>query len=45
MYLPQILPIDVRVDLRGRNVNVAEHLLHRAEVSAALEEMRREGVP
>ena len=43
--LPQVLPVDVRVDLRRRNVGVAEHFLHRAEVGAALEQVRRERVP
>src|SRR5581483_10348439 len=35
----------VQVDLRGREVGVAEHLLDAAEVGAALEQVRREGVP
>src|SRR6266850_2217844 len=39
------LAIDVRVDLRGRDVGVTEHLLHRPEVGAVLEEMRGEGMP
>ncbi len=35
---------DVRVALGRAEVRVAEHLLHGAEVGAALEEVRREGV-
>ena len=35
---------DVRVQLGGGEVGVAEHLLHAAEVGAALEQVRREGV-
>src|SRR5436305_9724155 len=35
----------VRVNLRGRQIGVAEHHLDRAQVGAALEQMRREGVP
>src|SRR5215469_17308761 len=41
----KIVPIDVRVDLRRRQVGMPEHLLHGAEVSPTLEEMRRERVP
>src|SRR5437867_7137118 len=42
--LPQALTIDVRVDLRRRDVGVAEHHLHGSQVGAALQQMRREGV-
>ena len=38
------LPVDVRVDLRGGDVRVTEHRLHRAEIGAALEEMGGEAV-
>src|SRR3954447_3624610 len=34
----------VRVELGRREIRVAEHLLHRAEIRAALEQVRREGV-
>src|SRR5690349_15608968 len=44
MHLSQILPVDVGVDLGRRDVYVAEHLLDRTKVGAALEEMRGEGV-
>src|SRR6476660_3395128 len=43
--LPQILAVDMRVDLRRRDVRVAEHLLHGAKVGAALQKMRRERMP
>jgi hypothetical protein len=36
---------DVGVTLCGAEVGVAEHLLHRAEVGSAFEEVGREGVP
>src|SRR5580704_11410450 len=39
---PQVLAIDVGVDLRGRDVRVPQHVLHRTQVGAALEQMRRE---
>ena len=35
---------DVRVDLRRRQIRMAEHHLDRAQVGAALEQMRRERV-
>ena len=37
--------IDVRVDLGGANVRVAEKFLNRADVSAVLEHVRSEAVP
>src|SRR3989442_4903394 len=42
---PQIVAVDVRVELRGREVRVAQHFLHGAKVRAALEQVRRERVP
>ena len=36
---------DVRVQLRGREIRVAEHLLHAAKVGSALEQVRRKRVP
>ena len=36
---------DVRVALRRPEIGVAQHLLHRAQVSASLEEVRRERMP
>src|SRR6478609_3284833 len=35
---------EVRVELRGGDVGVAEHLLQRAQVAAAREQVRGEGV-
>ena len=43
--LAQALGVDVAVHLRGRERGVAEQLLDRAQVGAALEQMRRERVP
>src|SRR5688500_4783644 len=43
--LPQALGVDVAIDLRGRERGVAEELLDRAQVGAALEQVRGEGVP
>ena len=40
----QPLARDVRVDLRGRDVRVAEQHLHHAQVGAVVDEMRGEGV-
>src|SRR4051794_5338689 len=40
----QALARQVRVELRGRDVSVAEHLLHGAQVAAAGKEVRRERV-
>src|SRR5579862_6384948 len=40
----QIFAVDVCVNLRGRDVRVPEHVLHRTQVGAALEQVRGEGV-
>src|SRR4029078_8894471 len=45
VHLAQTLARDLGVDLRGRDVGMAEHGLHRAQVGAAFEEMRGEGMP
>ena len=39
------LLIDVRVNLRSRNIGVAEHFLNDAEVGAVAKQMCRETVP
>src|SRR6476646_8972992 len=44
MHLPEVLPIDMGVNLRGRDIGVAEHLLNRAQVRAALEQVGGERV-
>lgn len=44
VHAPQPAAVDVAVDLRRRERAVAEELLDRAQVGAALEEMRGEGV-
>src|SRR5574340_1855813 len=40
--LAEVLEIEVRVDLRGGDARVAEHLLHRAQVAGRLQHMRGE---
>jgi hypothetical protein len=42
MDAPKILAIHVRVDLRGADIGVAEHFLHRTEVRAPFQQVRRE---
>ena len=44
MYGFEPLLIDVRIDLRGRNVRVPEHFLDDAQVGAVAEQMRRKTV-
>src|ERR1700733_2155768 len=45
MHLAQVALRQVRVNLSGRDVAVAEHLLHGAQVCAAFEQMRGEAMP
>jgi len=45
MYSFKPLLIDVRVNLRRRNIGVAEHFLDDAQVSAVSKQVRRETVP
>ena len=45
MHRFQPLLIHVRVNLRGRNIRVAEHLLDDAQVRAVPEQMRGEAMP
>src|SRR5271156_5409934 len=45
MHLAQVALREMRVNLRGRDVAVTEHLLHGAEVCAAFEQMRGEAMP
>src|SRR6267142_1120511 len=40
----QVIPIDMRVELRRGEIGMAEHLLHRAEIGAAFQQVRRECV-
>jgi len=44
MHLAQVAFGEMSVDLRGRDVAVAEHLLHGAQIRAALEQMRGEAM-
>src|SRR5262249_35011409 len=41
IHRPETRLQNVRVDLRGRQIGVAEHHLDRAEIGASLEEVRR----
>ena len=45
MHCFQALLIDVGINLRRRNVGVAEHFLNDAQVGAVAQQMRREAVP
>ena len=45
VHLEQLRGVDVRVALRRAEARVAEQLLDRAQVRAALQQMRRERVP
>ncbi len=38
------LLIDMRIDLRGRNIGVAQHLLDNPQIGAVSEQMGREAV-
>src|SRR5260370_17089641 len=44
MDLAQMAAREMRINLGGRDVAMAEHLLHRAQVSAALQQMSREAM-
>jgi hypothetical protein len=35
----------VRVDLRGRDIDMAKHVLHRPEIGASFQQVRRKGMP
>ena len=37
-------PVDVRIELRSRDIGVSQHLLDHAQVSALLKQVRREAV-
>lgn len=37
--------VEVRVDLRGRQIGMTKHFLDGTKIRAALEKMRREGMP
>ena len=45
MHSFQALLIDMCINLRRRNVGVAEHLLNDAQIGAVAQQMRREAVP
>jgi hypothetical protein len=41
IHIEQLRRVDVRVALRGRQLHMAEQFLDRAQISAALEQVRR----
>jgi hypothetical protein len=45
MHRLQPLLIDVRINLRGRDVGVPKHLLNDAQIGAIAQQVRREAVP
>ena len=45
MEFLEALPLNPCVNLRRRDIGVAEHRLHRAQIGAALDEVSRERVP
>jgi hypothetical protein len=45
VYFFKVLSIDVGVHLRRRDIGVAEHFLHSAQVCPTLEKMCSEGMP
>jgi len=40
----EVLAVDMRVDLRCRNVSVSKHFLHHAQIRPPFEQVRCEGV-
>src|SRR5688572_19657060 len=44
MHLPQVLPVHVGVDLRGGDVDMAEHLLDGPEIRTPFEQVGGEGM-
>src|SRR5687767_14729533 len=45
VYLPQILSVHVGIDLCRRDVSMSQHLLDRAQIGAAFQQVRGEGMP
>ena len=45
MHRFQPLLIDMRIDLRRRNIGVTQHFLNNPQIGAVPEQMRRETVP
>ena len=45
MHRLEPLLIDMRVNLRCRNIRMAEHFLDNAQIGAVAEQVRREAVP
>ena len=44
MYLLEPRLIDVRVDLRGRDIGMAKHFLDHTQISAVVQQMRGKAV-
>ena len=45
MHPLQTSPLDMCINLRGHNIGMAEHDLHRAKVGPAFEQMRGKRMP
>jgi hypothetical protein len=45
VYLGEMLEVKVGVDLGGRNVGMAQQLLHSAQVVAGFQQVGSEGMP
>jgi hypothetical protein len=41
----QVLPVHMRVDLRGGNIRMAEELLDRRQIGPSLQKVSGKGVP
>ena len=45
MYPLQTSPLNMRINLRGHNIGMAKHDLHRAKVGPTFEQMRGKLMP
>ena len=45
MHFLQILAVNVRVNLRGRDIRMAQHLLNRPQIRTAFQQMRGKRMP
>ena len=44
MHFSQVLPVNVRIDLRGRDVGVPQKLLYRRQIGPTLQKVGGKGV-